>query len=167
MNMECNMECYKTGLIKIVKENKVELDTIKKECKELQTENNNTSSLEKIIKDILNKIVFKRYFISGVGMVSDLLPFVIIDDEMFHIALSTRNEIIIKLFVTYVSVDHITPEQLEFFVPYDSSQYEIKLARDLSTILFEKEYKFGSDDTSKWFHTLIMNNIELCKLNLL
>ena len=172
--LDMNIECYATGLIKKLKEKEVELDNVQKECKELQikiiVENNNVSSLEKNYKkvtDIVNKIVYNRNFISGIDMVTELLPSVIIDDELFHIALSTRNEIIIKLFLTYVSVDSITPEQLEFFVPYDDSKYEIKLARDLSTILFEKEYTFGSDDTSQWFHTIIINNIALCKLNLL
>ena len=81
-----------------------------------------------------------------------------INDELFHAALATRNETIIRIFLTRVPISRITPEQLEFFTPLGGSAKERMEARFLGNILFEYNYKFGQDETSQWFFQIIMKN---------
>ncbi len=81
-----------------------------------------------------------------------------IDDVLFHAALETRHEIIIRLFLTRVPVSRIKPDQLEFFIPFDSSKKGRDDARALGNILFEHKYRFQTDETSQSFFNVIMKN---------
>lgn len=97
--------------------------------------------------------------IDQMKQLSDLLPSIIITDDLFHAALSTRNEIIIRMLLRYVPITSIQPEQLEFFLPLSSNVSDEKKAYSLIRILEEEGYRFGKDETSRFFQT------QLCELS--
>ena len=104
-----------------------------------------------LYQDLLNALCSKELITQRLFMISHLVSKVTIDSVLFHLALATRNEVVIRLFLEQIPVTEITPEQLEFFTPYDTTDKEKQNAIQLSTILFEKKYPFGKDDTSQWF----------------
>jgi len=81
-----------------------------------------------------------------------------LSDDLFHMALSTRNTVVLRLVLNPASVQRISPEQLEFFTPYDDSMVDSHNAYELSTLLFKHGYVFGDDETSTWFHEAILEN---------
>jgi hypothetical protein len=88
----------------------------------------------------------------------ELIPKVVVDNELLEAVLETRNEIIIRLLFEYASVSLITPEQLSFFVPRKPNASERRIARTLASILFEHKYEFGQDEMSQQYFDLIMQN---------
>lgn len=110
------------------------------------------------IMDQLDELLMQPMQDERIQKIASLLPHVTVDEDMFHTALSTRSEPLIRLFLTYVDIQKITPEQLEFFTPLGPSEYERARAYQLSQLLSEHGYVFGMDETSCWFYEMIQEN---------
>jgi hypothetical protein len=80
--------------------------------------------------------------------------------DLFHLALSTRNEIIIRSFLEYIPISWITPEQLEFFIPLDASEREQSISISLCKLLVEYKYEFKKDEvTSSFMAQMPLHNV--------
>lgn len=81
------------------------------------------------------------------------------DRDLFHLALSTRNEIIIRSFLEYIPISWITSEQLEFFIPLDSSEREQSISISMCKLLVEYQYEFKKDEVTTSFMAQMPNVI--------
>jgi hypothetical protein len=143
-------------------------ENIEQECIQVNTivENilhlNNTKKQDKkrFYRKLMN-VLLDDELVDKYKQVQELLELISpINEILFHTALTTRDEWIIRMFMNYVPITRITPEQLKFFTPIDNSPEEKKRAYQLSLILIEYNYPFGQDDTSMWFYNLMMENKE-------
>ena len=106
--------------------------------------------------------LLNQYEDTQLNKIESLLSKVAMTDDLFHTAISTRSVDLIRLTLKYVPVQSISPEQLEFFTPYGTTENERTHAYELAKILIEYGYVFGNDETSYWFNIIIKDNTTYC-----
>ena len=79
--------------------------------------------------------LLNQYEDTQLNKIESLLSKVAMTDDLFHTAISTRSVDLIRLTLKYVPIQSISPEQLEFFTPYGTTENERTHAYELAKIL--------------------------------
>ena len=134
-----------------------EITNLKKQIAQLEKEDKKSRELLSLLVDENSKLELD--IVDRISKINNLVSEVEITDDVLHAALSTRNEIIIRIFFRFTDISRIQPEQLEFFIPSGCSEKEKKQSYQLCLILVEKNYEFQKDETSQFFKNIILDII--------